>query len=541
MGLRGFQGLARKEAKERIASQKRRRVMPWERKGLSRVAKVIAFLEFLPITKGKLTGSKLKLLPSQRAFIEDLYGRPDDAQPVRLGIFSEPRGNGKTGLIAGLELCHLLGPEAEMRGECYSAGIDRMQAGLIFNEMESIILAVDDFAVRCNVQRYRKWIEVIDGFGVGSKYEALSSDARRAHGLSPTFWAYDELAQAKDRVLLDNLQTAMGKRKRSLGVIISTQAADDDHSLSLLIDDARNNDDPSLVVHILSAPAEADPFDPETIRAVNPAFGKFLDEADVMSEAERARRMPSFESAFRNLRLNQRIAPHARDQLLTPEVWATGNDPIDEEMFTDGRPVFGGLDLSSTVDLTALVLAAEDDDGNVHLLPQTWTPADTMTERSLNDRAHYDAWAREGYMTAVPGKAIDYDWVATALADAGARMNLRQVNYDRWGIKQFKQTMDRLGITAPIEPFGQGFQDMSPAVKAFQLLAVNGRIRHGNHPLLRWCFSNAAVVRDAADNRKLDKSKAYGRIDVAVAAIMAVGALKATTAEPEYEISALIG
>jgi phage terminase large subunit-like protein len=169
MGLRGFQGLARKEAKERIAKHKRRRVMPWDKSGLSRVAKVIAFLEFLPITKGKLTGGKLKLLPSQRAFIEDIYGRAEGLPPVRLGILSEPRGNGKTGLIAGLELCHLLGPEAEMRGECYSAGIDRMQAGLIFNEMEAIILAVDDFAVRCNIQRYRKWIEVIDGFGVGSK------------------------------------------------------------------------------------------------------------------------------------------------------------------------------------------------------------------------------------------------------------------------------------------------------------------------------------------------------------------------------------
>src|SRR5580765_323613 len=541
MGLRGFQGLARKQATWEIRTRKQRRVLPWNRKGLSRVAKVIAFLEFLPITKGKLTGSNLKLLPSQRAFIEDLYGRPDDAQQVRLGIFSEPRGNGKTGLVAGLTLCHLLGPEAEMRGECYSAAIDRLQAGLIFNEMEAIILAVPDFAVRCNIQRYRKWIEVIHGFGVGSKYEALSADARRAHGLAPSFWAYDELAQAKDRVLLDNLQTAMGKRKRSLGVIISTQAADDDHALSLLIDDARNNDDPSLVVHLLAAPPDADPFDPAVIRAVNPAFGTFLDEADVMNEAERARRMPSFESAFRNLRLNQRIAPHARSQLLTPEVWASGNEPIDQAMFCDGRPVFGGLDLWSTVDLTALVLAAEDDAGNVHLLPQAWTPADTLTERSLYDRAHYDEWARDGFMTAVPGKAIDYDWVATALGDAGSRMNLRQVNYDRWAIKQFKQTMDRLGIEAPIEPMGQGFQDMSPAVKAFQLLAVNGRIRHGNHPLLRWCFSNAAVVRDAADNRKLDKSKAYGRIDVAVAAIMAVGALKATTATPEYEIAALIG
>ena len=180
----------------------------------------------------------------------------------------------------------------------------------------------------------RKGIEVIEGYGIGSKYEALSADARRAHGLSPTFWAYDELAQAKDRVLLDNLQTAMGKRKRSLGVVISTQAADDDHPLSQLIDDAQTGADPSMVVHLLSAPADADPFDPAVIRAVNPAFGKFLDEADVLTEAERARRMPSFESAFRNLRLNQRIAPHARDQLLTPEVWALGDAPIDEAMFS---------------------------------------------------------------------------------------------------------------------------------------------------------------------------------------------------------------
>ena len=540
MGLRGFQGLARKQAKETVAGRKRKRILPWERKGMSRVEKVIAFLEFLPITKGKLTGRKLKLLPSQRAFIEDLYGRAESDR-VRLGIFSEPRGNGKTGLIAGLEICHLLGPEAEMRGECYSAGIDRLQAGLIFNEMESIILAEPDFAHRVNVQRFRKQIEVLDGHGIGSKYEALSSDARRAHGLSPTFWAYDELAQAKDRVLLDNLQTAMGKRKRSLGVVISTQAADDDHPLSQLIDDGLTHVDPSIVVHLLTAPADADPFAPETIRAVNPAFGKFLDEADVLAEAERARRMPSFESAFRNLRLNQRIAPHARDQLLTPAVWALGDPPIDEAIFRDGRPVFGGLDLSSTVDLTALVLAAEDDAGNVHLLPRAWTPGDTLAERALNDRAPYDAWVRGGQLTAVPGKAIDYDWVATALGEAGEQMNLRQVNYDRWAIKQFKQTLDRLGISVPLEPMGQGFQDMSPAVKAFQLLAVNGRIRHGNHPLLRWCFSNAVVVRDAADNCKLDKSKAYGRIDVAVAAVMAVGALKATTATPEYEIAALIG
>lgn len=535
----GLHGIGAIRGKKKPVDVRGGKAPPWKKKTLSRLDRVIVFLENLPITKGKLTGHKMELLPSQREFVEDLYGREEGQ--VRLGIFSEPRGNGKTGLIAGLMLCHLLGPESELRGECYSAGIDRLQAALIFNEMEAIIHAVPEFKGRCNIQRFRKIIEVLAGDGKGSKYESLSADSRRAHGLAPSFWAYDEMAQAKDRVLFDNLQTAMGKRRRSLGVVISTQAADDDHALSQLIDDVKTGADKSMVVHLLTAPTDADPFDPDTIRSVNPAFGKFLDEADVLAEAERARRMPSFESAFRNLRLNQRIAPFGRDQLLTPDVWSQGDAPIDEEMFADGRPVFGGLDLSSTTDLTALVWAAEDDAGNVHLLPRVWTPADTLAERMLYDRAPYDAWVRAGQLAAVPGKAIDYDWVAMELAEAGSRMNLRQVNYDRWGIKQFSQALDRLGISAPLEPMGQGFQDMSPAVKAFQLLAVSGRIRHGNHPLLRWCFANAVVTRDAADNRKLDKAKAYGRIDVAVAAIMAVGALKATTATPEYDLAALIG
>ena len=539
MGLRGFQGQARKQAQEKLDQRKRVKVLPWLKPKLSRVERVFAFLEFLPITKGKLAGRKMKLLPAQRQFIEDIYGRTH-ADRVRIAIFSEPRGNGKTGLIAGLELCHLLGPESEPRGEVYSAGIDRLQASLIFNEMEAIILQVEEFSVRCNVQRFRKQIEVLDGEGIGSKYEALSSDARRAHGLSPTFWAYDELAGAKDRDLLDNLTTAMGKRERSLGVVISTQAADDTHPLSQLIDDARDSPDRSMVCHLISAPMDADPFSPDVIRSVNPAFGTFLDESDVMAEAERARRMPSFESAFRNLRLNQRISPDGRDQLLTPEQWEKGAGPVNAELFTtDARLVYGGIDLSARVDLTALVWACEDDDGNIHLLPRAWTPADTLLERVHRDRAPYDAWARAGFLVAVPGIAIDYDWVAQALGDDAARMNIVRLNYDRWRIEILRQSLARLGIAVPLEPFGQGFKDMSPAVEAFEQLALEGRIRHGNNPLLRWCFSNALVSRDAAGNRKLDKSKAFGRIDVAVAAIMAVGAMKAN-AQPAVDMAALV-
>jgi phage terminase large subunit-like protein len=480
----------------------------------------------------------MKLLDNQRDFVAELYGRERDQ--VRLGIFSEPRGNGKTGLIAGLMLCHLLGPESEPRGECYSAGIDRLQAGLIFNEMEAIIVAVEEFTARCNIQRFRKIIEVLDGDGKGSKYEALSADSRRAHGLAPSFWAYDELAQTKDRNLLDNLQTAMGKRVRSLGLIISTQAASDLHPLSEMIDDGLKGTDSGVVVHLTAAAPDADPFDQEVIRQVNPALGIFLDEGDIFAEAERARRMPSFETAFRNLRLNQRVSPFGRHLLFTAEAWGDGDEALDEAIFTDGRPVYGGLDLSACIDLTALVLAAEDDYGVVHFKPFAWTPQDKLEERQIFDRAPYDVWIKQGHLRAVPGAAIDYEFVAFELARLSETMNLVRVNYDRWSIKHLQQALARHGIAVPLEPMGQGYRDMAPAVNELEKLVAANRVRHGGAPLLRWCFANAVAIKDPAGNRKLDKSKPYGRIDVAVAAVMAIGAMKCQET-PQVEIAAMIG
>jgi len=161
--------------------------LPWKKKGLSRVERVIAFLEFLPITKGILAGSKMKLLPGQRRFVEAIYGRlsKDGRRKIRIAIKSEPRGGGKTGLIAGLCLAHLLGPETEPRAECYSAAFNKLQAALIFAEMKSIIEAVPEFEARCNIQRYGKVIEVMEGDGAGGIYESLSADDRRAHGTEP--------------------------------------------------------------------------------------------------------------------------------------------------------------------------------------------------------------------------------------------------------------------------------------------------------------------------------------------------------------------
>jgi phage terminase large subunit-like protein len=318
---------------------KRKRTLPWNKKGLSRVARVIAFLEFLPITKGIKIGTNLKLLPGQRRFIERVYG----SNEVRLAVRSEPRGNGKTGLVAGLALCHLVGPEAELRGECYSAAVDRRQAALMFDEMAAILEVTPELAsiARVKTGSQRRQIEVIEGQGKGSKFEALSADARRGHGLAPSWWAYDEMAQTRDRRLFDALRTAMGKRKSCLGIILSTQAEDDEHPLSQLIDDGMSEKDPSIIIDLTAVPVGGDVFDHDTIRAANPALGVFLDAETLFKEAEQARRMPSAESAFRNLRCNQRIAASA-DMLCTPAVWSLGDVPVSDEIFAGaggrGRP-----------------------------------------------------------------------------------------------------------------------------------------------------------------------------------------------------------
>lgn len=542
MGLRGPGASRAKAAREALA--KRRRPLPWNKKGLGRVERIVAFLEFLPVTKGKLVGKKMRLLPEQRAFIDRVY-RPTGTKRVRMALKSEPRGNGKTGLIAGLALCHLLGPESEPRGEVYSAAIDRQQAGLIFNEMEAIILAVPEFAAICNPIRFHKRIEVLSGPALGSLYEALSADARRAHGLAPSFWVYDELAQARDGELLENLRTAMGKRKAALGMVISTQAPNDDHPLSVLIDDAATSGDPSIVLDLRAAPPDADPFDRETIRACNPAAGVFLDLDDIVKEAEQARRVPLLEARYRNLRLNQRIDGNAEHRIVTRPIWESCRAEIGLREL-EGRRCYGGLDLSGKDDLTALVLAFPDDqpDLGYDLVSFFWTPEGQLAARKDREREQFRFWIDKGHMTAVPGPVIKYRYMAAQLADLMRRFDIRAIGYDRWRIDDFKVDLTDEGVDLPLEPYGQGFKEVSPAIEYFVELALSGRIRHDGNPVLTACVANAITVRDPAGNMKIDKDKSNRgstvRIDGAMAALMALGTAKRFVGEPEVDILAMV-
>ena len=482
-----------------------------------------------------MTAASRRLLPGQREFVQAIYGRvaKDGRREIRIAIKSEPRGNGKTGLLAGLALCHLLGPECEVRGEVYSAAYNKLQAALIFAEMKAIIEAVPAFEARCNLQRYGKVIEVLSGDGAGSIYESLSADDKRAHGLSPSFWVFDEFAQAPNCDLLDNLRTAMGKRSESLGVVISTQAANDMHPLSQMIDDAALGVDPAVYLQLAAAPNDADIFAEQTWFACNEALGKFLDLNEFRSQAALAKRLPSFRAKFQNLRLNQRIDAHV--QFISDADWMACAQPLDMAALV-GKPCHAGLDLSQTTDMSALVLYWPH---NGAVLPYFWLPEEGLLDRDRKEGGHYRAWRDLGLLETTPGKAINFKAIIRRLAEINAEYHLVRVAYDRAFIKTFNAKCEEEGVTLPLEEYGQGFVSMSPAVQLLEAAVLDRRIRHGGHPILRWQINNVAIEMDSSANRKPSKKRAIGHIDGVVSLMMALGA--ASRSVTKIDVRALIG
>ncbi|MCA1944326.1 MAG: terminase large subunit [Desulfovibrio sp.] len=536
MGKRGPSTGKAKHAKSIAKPAWTTKLPPWEQRGLTRAERVCRFLEVLPITAGKLAGQRLKLRPWQREMIEAIYATDDDGnRVVRTAVISMGRKNGKTQLAAGLALCHLIGPEAEQRGQVLSAASDREQAAIIFRELEAYIFSIPEFSSRCNIRAFHK---EIDDAVTGSTYRALSSDARKAHGLSPSFIVYDELAQSKNRELFDNLVTGTGARAEPLTVVISTQSSDPHHVLSELIDygtkvqDGSLPPDPTFHLSLFMTPEDADPWDEGNWYASNPALGDFRSLEQLRRDAEQAKRIPAREATFRALYLNQRV--DADQRFISSVDWDACNGPVDLDTLR-GRPCYGGLDLSATTDLTALVLYFPEDNGAV--LAWHWIPGDGLDEREDKDRVPYRAWVKQGLIETTPGRVIHKGFIAARLADVASRFDVRGIAYDRWGMPELQRILGDEGISLPLEPWGQGYKDMGPAVDALETAVLSQGIRHGGNPVLRWQASNAVVTMDPAGSRKLAKDRAVQRIDGIVALAMALGLASRAPAPVEYDFS----
>lgn len=251
----------------------------------------------------------------------------------------------------------------------------------------------------------------------------------------------------------------------------------------------------------------------------NPSLGITVGIDKVNSACESAKQNPAEENSFRQLRLNQWVKQSVR--WMPMEKWLSCNFKVDEESLK-GRVCYGGLDLSSTTDITAFVLVfpPTSDDDKYYILPYFWIPEDTIDLRVKRDHVPYDAWKKQGHLKTTEGNVVHYGFIEKFIEDLGTKYNIREIAFDRWGAVQMTQNLEGLGFT--VVPFGQGFKDMSPPSKELMKLTLEGKLAHGGQPVLNWMMDNIFIRTDPAGNIKPDKEKSTEKIDGVVATIMAL-------------------
>ena len=491
-------------------------------RSLTRGEKVILFIEsYCRAPEGMLVGQPIKLDEFQRKFILDIYDNPAGTRRAYLSI---ARKNGKTALIAGIMLAHLVGPEAKLNSQIISGARSREQASQVYNYASKMVMLSPKLSEIVRVVPSGK---KLIGLPLNVEYKALSAEGKTAHGLSPIVGILDEVGQVTGPQddFIDAITTAQGAHESPLLIAISTQASSDADLFSQWIDDAKNSQDQKIVSHVYAADENADLLDENAWKAANPALGSFRSLDDLREQAKQASRMPSAENTFRNLCLNQRVSTVS--PFISRDVWASCSGKIID---FSNVPVYIGLDLSARTDLTALVIIGKIN--NIwHVVPYFWTPEQGLLDRAKRDRQPYDVWVKQGYLQTTTGATVDYEIVAQDIAEIVSNLNVQAIAYDRWRIDLLKKEFENLQIELPLVEWGQGFKDMSPALDALEAELLNARVAHGGHPVLTMCAANAIVQKDAAGNRKLDKQKANGRIDGMVAMAMAFGVANSAEAD----------
>ena len=479
----------------------------------TRGERVCAFIEtYLTAPEGDKVGQPLKLEPFQKRFITEIYDNPYGTHSAYLSI---ARKNGKSALIAGILLAHLCGPEAVQNSQIVTGAQSKEQAALIFDLARKMIEASPILSKLVRVQPSGKRLI---GLRKNVTYKALAAEGKTAHGLSPILAILDEVGQVVGPTdkFVAAITSAQGAYSNPLLIAISTQAPTDADLFSTWLD---SPEDPRIVKHVYSAPVNAALDDRKAWAAANPALGKFRSLSDVEKQCKAAMDMPANEPEFRNLILNQRV--EAVSPFVSQTVWKENGA---EAGPLAGKKVWGGLDLSSVSDLTALVLVSED--GGVD--SRFWLPDVGLVEKSRKDKVPYDLWKKQGFLNTTPGRAIEYEFVAESMRAVFDTHQVEKIAFDRALFEHLKPWLIRANFSEreleKFEPYGQGTLSMTPALRELESKLLARKLRHGNHPILEMCARNAKVTGDSGA-RKFDKKTARGRIDGMVALAMACGVM----------------
>lgn len=474
------------------------------------------FAECLTHTTGEWRGTPFVLSNWQAKIVRDIFGwkRQDGTRRYRTVFIALPRKQGKTTLAAGLAL-YAAFADNEPGAQVIAAAADREQARLCFDIAKGMVSAEPELSNRGEV--YKNSIVIPE---TGSSYRVLSSEAYSKHGLSCSYIGADELHAWPDRELWDVLVTSTGARRQPLSVVTTT-AGFDRHSICYelwsyaeKVRDGIIQDDAFLPVIYAAAPDD-DWTLPSTWAKANPGFNVSVKEDFYAGECAKAKELPSYENTFRRLYLNQWTESDVR--WLGMEAWDKCGQNLPD---LDGLPCYAGLDLSTTTDITALVLAFPAGP-IVYLLPFFWVPGESILKRAKRDRVPYDLWQKQGFIEATSGNVLDYELIRARINALSERFHIKEIAIDRWNATQLATQLAGDGFE--VVGFGQGFASMSAPCKELEKRVLGQQIAHGNNPVLRWMASNVSVTTDAAGNLKADKAKSTERIDGIVASLMALG------------------
>ena len=483
----------------------------------------VMFIESLCHTKGTWAGKPFELIDWQEQIIRDLFGilKPNGYRQFNTAYVEIPKKMGKSELAAAVALLLTCG-DGEERAEVYGCAADRQQAAIVFDVAADMVRMCPALSRRVKILASQKRIIYKP---TNSFYQVLSAEAYSKHGFNIHGVVFDELHTQPNRKLFDVMTKGSGDARMQPLYFLITTAGTDTHSICYETHQKAKDIlegrkiDPTFYPVIYGADESEDWTDPKVWRKANPSLGSTVGIDKVRAACESARQNPGEENAFRQLRLNQWVKQAVR--WMPMEKWDACAFAVNEDDL-EGRVCYGGLDLSSTTDITAFVLVfpPTDEDDRYVVLPYFWIPEDSMDLRVRRDHVPYEVWERQGYLMTTEGNVIHYGYIEKFIDRLGEKFNIREIAFDRWGAIQMVQNLEGMGFT--VVPFGQGFKDMSPPTKELMKLVLEKRIAHGGHPVLRWMMDNIYIRTDPAGNIKADKERSTEKIDGAVATIMAL-------------------
>ncbi|MGW5920826.1 terminase large subunit [Nocardia fluminea] len=515
------------------------RELPGARFDPDRVDRVLNTFRNLRHTKGRLAGRPLIPDPWQVAYVlapafgwvhldEDLGIYVRVARTIYVEL---PRKNGKSTLAGGIGI-YLTCADGEEGAQVIAAATRLEQAAFVFAPIKQ--LAERSPALAKHVKPYKA--KIVHG-RTGSYFQPVASAGDAQHGADLHGGIVDELHLHKTNDLVEAIETGTGSRSQPLILFITTADASRketpyDRKRTLVEQLARGAlTDFSVYGVIWAADPEADPYAEETQRAANPGFGISPTRAYLRSAATRAAQSPADHASY--LRLHLGIRTKQETRYLDIAAWDRNASIVDETRLA-GRLCFGGLDLASTSDLTALAWLFPDKDGGFDALWRLWVPEGALPDLDRRTAKAASLWAKRGLLTVTPGDVADYGYIRRTIGEDGAKFNVQEIAYDRWNSSQLVN--DLMADGAPMVNMGQGYASMTSPTKELQRLILLGTeetpvIRHGGNPAVRWTIDNFAVAMDPAGNVKPDKRNAADKIDPAVALIMALG--RALEADPK--------